>query len=882
MTWLRQLAAFLAAFAVVFLAGMPRAFAQSLDVTSNVDAAEIGLGDTVVYTLQAMSRTKEQPSDPRIGQHQGFTLVDTGSSPSHMVSIVNGRASEQHGLTTQWRLRADRLGTFTIGPASVAFGNGRVSGQAQRVVVVAPGQGHARPRRPRDPFGGGSPFDPFRGIFGAPDDDDPFNAIQTDPKLSLPAERAPVAFLHATIDKQRVVVGEQVTLTVYLYEDLHQRQGRPSDVHEATANDFVKRSLMQDESRAVLVGNASIGGKVWSVKLVRKSALFPLKTGRLEIAPMSLSLPQVRVGLRESERLYVDVIEPPVEGRPAGFQLGDTGDFSLSAQVTPRSLEQHGAVGVTVELRGTGNIPATIPMPEIAGVEWLEPSTRDALGPASNDLYGGTRTFAYVARVHKEGAVDLGEIRLPYFDPRTRGYSVARAALGILSVAKSDGRDGGADVNEPVLANMPAPRAELEGRRAESFITERPVYWGALFGSPFACAIAIVLGDAVRRARERRASATPSPEKIAKDRHAEATSALKGDDGAKAAAAIARAVEADVLAKHGVNLRGTSGDAALSELTDAGMDETKAKEVLAVVAACEDARFSPSGVEIEPMRALWKRALAALVLALFVLFPAHAGAADEGDEQTDPAALFRGATQALAADKPAEAIAKLEALGDRGVVDAVISFDRGLAYAARVRLGAEQPGDLGRAAHGFEEARALTFDRRLEDDATNALASVRSEVARRRARTGDPVEIASGFSLGRSIVELLPENAWAILAAVMAAVLTGAIVARRLAELPRAKVAATTSASIAGALLVAGAVLAYAARDARLHLREGIVVAPNARLLDGKHVAIDGVAPIPEGVRARILEEHGGFSRVHLSGADGYLPSSFVLPIAKR
>ncbi|MDF2694931.1 MAG: hypothetical protein K0S65_3314, partial [Labilithrix sp.] len=71
-------------------------------------------------------------------------------------------------------------------------------------------------------------------------------------------------------------------------------------------------------------------------------------------------------------------------------------------------------------------------------------------------------------------------------------------------------------------------------------------------------------------------------------------------------------------------------------------------------------------------------------------------------EETDPAALFRGANEALAAGRPGEAIAKFEALADRGVVDAVVSFDRGLAYAARVRAGGEQPGDLGRAAHGFE------------------------------------------------------------------------------------------------------------------------------------------------------------------------------------
>jgi len=276
-----------------------------------------------------------------------------------------------------------------------------------------------------------------------------------------------------------------------------------------------------------------------------------------------------------------------------------------------------------------------------------------------------------------------------------------------------------------------------------------------------------------------------------------------------------------------------------------------------------------------------KLSLAALFACVALAATARADE-DAPQEQMDPSALFRGAQEALAADRPGEAIAKLEALADRGIVDAVASFDRGLAYAARVRAGAEQPGDLGRAAHGFEETRELTRDPSLAADATSALTIVRSEVARRRSQAGDPVEIEHGFSLGRSIVDVLPENVWAVVALVMALALSAAIVVRRRLTLPRAKVAATTSGAIAGSLLLITSVLAWAARDARLHLREGVVVVPNARLLDGRHLAMDGVAPVPEGVRARIVEESAGFSRVVVGGADGYLPSSAVLPIAKR
>lgn len=257
-------------------------------------------------------------------------------------------------------------------------------------------------------------------------------------------------------------------------------------------------------------------------------------------------------------------------------------------------------------------------------------------------------------------------------------------------------------------------------------------------------------------------------------------------------------------------------------------------------------------------------------------------AADEEVLEEDPATLFRGANEALAAGRPGEAIAKLEALADRGVIDAVISFDRGLAYAARVRAGAEQPGDLGRAAHGFEETRELTRDPGLAADATSALVTVRAEIARRRARAGDPVEIDSGVSLGRSIVDLLPENAWAAIAALTAFVLSIALLVRWRASLPRVKVAATTAGAIAGALLAMSSMLAWAARDQRLHLREAIVITPSARLLDSRHLAMDGVAPLPEGVRARILEESGGFSRVAIGNVHGFLPSSAILPLAKR
>lgn len=605
-------AAFLSVFIVLaVLLATREGRAQQTVVQSVIDATEVEVGDMVSLTLVSQSEG-ETANDPQPGPHSGFTVVDTSVSPTQMVSIINGRRTDKQGLTVVWTLRAERTGSFVVGPPSVSVSGARKNGSAHRVNVVAQGKG-TQPRRGHGRRGGPQTIDPFKGLFpGFDDDDDPFfgrgREPPTDPKYAMAEPRAPVAFLHATIDKTHAVVGEQVTLNVYLYEDPHARQGHPSDVHEATATDFIKRSLLQDETRAIGLGNAMVGGRPWSVKLVRKSALFPLKTGRLTIQPMSLTLPQARVGLRESEVLYVQVTEPPVQGRPSGYQVGDVGDFSLSATVTPRAIAQGGAVGVNVELRGTGNMPAALPVPVAPGIEWLEPQVHDSLGPLQNERFGGSRTFNYVVRIAKSGAVDLGDLRIPYYDAEKGTYALARANLGVVDVTAGAMRDAGTEAAEEILPGLPKERRVLEGVHHDTFLTDRPELWLALFGAPVACAAFIGAHGALRRSRERKASAAPSNDKIARERRAEAEAALRGDDGKAATSAVARALEAAVLATTKVNVRGTAGEGAARELVDAGVAEDAAREVVLVLRACEDARFSPDGVTVDDAKKLWKRA----------------------------------------------------------------------------------------------------------------------------------------------------------------------------------------------------------------------------------------------------------------------------------
>jgi hypothetical protein len=67
-----------------------------------------------------------------------------------------------------------------------------------------------------------------------------------------------------------------------------------------------------------------------------------------------------------------------------------------------------------------------------------------------------------------------------------------------------------------------------------------------------------------------------------------------------------------VLARTGVNLRGAAGDAGKTELEDAGVDAAHADDVVALLRRCEDARFSPDGVDIGTARETWASAKSAL------------------------------------------------------------------------------------------------------------------------------------------------------------------------------------------------------------------------------------------------------------------------------
>jgi len=609
----------------LFFSSLPAGAQQSPQIQLQLDADTVGVGDTVHLQMSATS-ADAMPSDPQIGATPGFVVRHQSASPSQTHISINGTRTDRYTLTVDFALEARHIGTFNVGPPSVVVGGTRFAPHAVTLHVVPAGQAPARRQQapsPQMPFGF-SPFDPWRGLFPGfdasgrgPDSQPP---VTIDPKLSLDAPRGSLYFLHATTDKTSAVVGEQVTYSVYEYIDAGASniEVDEEDVHDAQAADFLKRPLLREDQEAILAGYASVGGRTWTVKLVRRWALFPLHPGDAVIGSMSVGLlrPRTAAGTRRStETFHVAVSEPPVAGRPPGYAVGDVGRFALSAQVQPRQVEQGGAVGVQVELSGKGSLPSALGAPAREGVEWLAPEVHDDVGPIGHDAFGGKRRFDFVVRIRRAGDVDLGDVALPFWDPDEKRYDVARARLGAVRVTPSTTADApNPDSPQELLPGLPSPRDSLSRQVSpRRHLDDSPLFWIAGVAAwPFAFGFAVSGRAAGRRALAAWHDRRRSPAAALRERVAAAHAACAAKDARTADAAIIRALEAAAVVHAGVSVRDAVGEAVVERLERAGVPPQAASSIADLLRECEAARFAPDAGDVVTARDRWVRAQGAI------------------------------------------------------------------------------------------------------------------------------------------------------------------------------------------------------------------------------------------------------------------------------
>jgi hypothetical protein len=345
-----------------------------------------------------------------------------GPNQSTSMQIINGAVSASR--TFSYILIAPSTGTFTIGSASIEFKGQTLKTEPLRITVV---KGTAKPK------------------------DEQIAGVSED-------EIAKNLFIRASVDKSRAYLGEQITVTYKLYTRLN-IAAQMSISKLPQYNGFWAEEL--ETSRNLTFSTEVVDGKKYSVAILKKAALFPSQTGKLEITPfeltVSIEIPKKRNPNNiwdsffddpfrrgeiyqynaKSNTVRVDVIPLPEEHKPASF-TGAVGKFDFSASIDKQKTKTNEPITLKLSISGTGNLTLLL-LPEFelpAGFEKYEPKVNDQINRLNK--IGGIKTVEYLLIPRISGTREIKPVQFSYFDPDLKRYIELKSNPFYITIEQGD------------------------------------------------------------------------------------------------------------------------------------------------------------------------------------------------------------------------------------------------------------------------------------------------------------------------------------------------------------------------------------------------------------------------------------------------------------
>ncbi|MGX5818083.1 BatD family protein [Chitinophaga lutea] len=434
------------------LAVLP-AFAQEFRFTTQVNASHIALDEMVQiqFTLEnPVNLSKFSPPE-----FKGFQVLQ-GPQQMQGNSWINGQTMTYFAFS--YILQPTQPGTFTIAGATARVDGRLVKSNPVTIEVSKGGRSHVLPQQPQQPPPQQRPQTSGRA--------------NPDPAILRPGDDVKErlrknVFVRVDVDKTAVYEGQQLTATYKLYTRLPTN----SSVTKVPAfKGFSARDIeLPNPPQAY---EEVVNGVRFNVFIIRKTLLFPLQSGELELDPAEVDN-QVRFikmngnrrnpfaddpffrdafgsrpfaddpffddafGVHETELMPYKIQSPvvkvtvkplPAEGRPASFN-GAVGRFSMTAATDKKSLTTDDALTLKVTINGQGNVnllnapPLNIP----GAFEKYDPTISDNIEKNSNPL-SGSRQFQYVLMPTEAGAHTLPPVEFSYFDPEANAYKTLQSS----------------------------------------------------------------------------------------------------------------------------------------------------------------------------------------------------------------------------------------------------------------------------------------------------------------------------------------------------------------------------------------------------------------------------------------------------------------------
>jgi len=591
--------------AAVVAASRP-ATADAASFTASIDRAAVAPEQPFLYEAK-LTLSNETHEDFRPPAFRGVQVVQAPGAPNTAMSVQMGGGTTvvQNTLTWVYQLvlPAGAKGSVTIPPARVRVGGRELTTNSVVVRVGAAGAAPPaqRPSRQQGLFP--------RGLFGDIDD------VESGGQASSPG----AAFIRAVADKHRVFVGEQVTVTWYLY--LTEPQNNFQPVTQPRTDGFWSEEIPSTNPQGRLAFTEEVqGGQRYQVATLVQKALFPLAPGKLTVTPMEAQVSQVdffgrpvRARRLKSDALAIEAVALPADGQPPRFPPANVGHYTLEA-VADRTIVAVGdAVTITVSARGQGNVRNVVlpSLPPLPGWKGYEPKTDAAIEGSA--VIAGSKTVEWLLRPERAGNTTVPPLTLVTFDPAAKRYVETRTQpieLSVtadpMAVAVPPGTvaapavgTGGVD---NVLAAQIRPirvRSAPSRALAVSFL-RGPAFTTTLVMPPLAfVALALVGRWRERLSRDVQRTSRRRVRTIARRRLGAASDHLAAGRAAAFYVEIERVLRETLSERLRVPVSGLRLDELGVLLRERGLADADAAAVVAALERCDEARFAPGGDNAE-------------------------------------------------------------------------------------------------------------------------------------------------------------------------------------------------------------------------------------------------------------------------------------------
>ncbi|WP_076546525.1 BatD family protein [Maribacter ulvicola] len=337
----------------------------------------------------------------------GFKVI-MGPSQSISSSWINGVRS--YSKSYSYTLSPTAKGTFTIKQASIVINGETYKSIAQDIEVTS--------------------------AVDKPSDQMTADDV-ADENLHLVAE----------ISKTNPYLNEAITVIYKLYVSPNISVSNYQPLDNPTYNNFWSQDI---KVNGLSAQNGTYKGKPYRYAILKRVVLYPQKSGKLDIEPLSLDVTvDVPTGRRDffGQRMYAQTnktvsagkrtihVKPlPLDNQPANFN-GAVGDFDFTVTTSKTSLNASESLQATIEVSGKGNLKL-FKLPELelpSALEVYEPEFTEGVRTTLAGMQGKVSN-QYTIVPSFRGKYPIAPISFSYFNPSTGKYTTVTSNEIVINV----------------------------------------------------------------------------------------------------------------------------------------------------------------------------------------------------------------------------------------------------------------------------------------------------------------------------------------------------------------------------------------------------------------------------------------------------------------